>query len=87
MLFARFAVDKKMQGHVIGRALLKDAFLRTVNASEIGGLAAILVDAIDDRMVAFYRNFGFKDCPVGERRLMISIRSVRTHLGTVPVAD
>jgi GNAT superfamily N-acetyltransferase len=86
MLFARFAVDKKMQGHGIGTALLKDAFLRTVNASEIGGLAAILVDAIDDRMVAFYRKFGFKDCPAGERKLMIAIQSVRAHLVIVPVA-
>lgn len=86
MLFARFAVDKKMQGHGIGRALLKDAFLRTVNASEIGGLAAILVDAIDDRMVAFYQKYGFIDCPVGERKLMIAIQSVRAHLGTGPTA-
>jgi GNAT superfamily N-acetyltransferase len=86
MLFARFAVDKKMQGHGIGTALLKDAFLRTVNASKIGGLAAILVDAIDDRMVAFYRKHGFKDCLAGERKLMIAIQSVRSHLGTVPVA-
>jgi GNAT superfamily N-acetyltransferase len=80
MLFARFAVDKKMQGRGIGTALLKDAFLRTVEASEIGGLAAILVDAIDDKMVAFYRKYGFKDCPVGERKLMISLRGVRDHL-------
>jgi GNAT superfamily N-acetyltransferase len=79
-------VDKKMQGHGIGTALLKDAFLRTVNASEIGGLAAILVDAIDDRMVEFYRKYGFKDCLAGERKLMIAIQSVRSHLGTVPVA-
>jgi GNAT superfamily N-acetyltransferase len=87
MLFARFAVDKKMQGHGIGTALLKDAFLRTVRAAEIGGLAAILVDAIDDRMVAFYRERGFKDCPVGERKLMIAIQNVRAHLGTVTADD
>ncbi|MGH9344191.1 MAG: GNAT family N-acetyltransferase, partial [Terriglobia bacterium] len=51
MVFARFAVDKKMQSRGIGTALLKDALLRTTAASEIGGLAAILVDAIDDKMV------------------------------------
>jgi GNAT superfamily N-acetyltransferase len=80
MLFARFSVDKKMQGHGIGSALLKDAFLRTVNAAEIGGLAAILVDAIDDKAGSFYRKHGFIDCPAGERKLMISIQSVRAHL-------
>lgn len=83
MLFARFAVDKKMQGRGIGRALLKDAFLRTVEASEIGGLAAILVDAIDDKIVAFYQSYGFRRCPVGERRLMVSIKDVRAWLSGV----
>ena len=51
-----------MKGRGIGTSLLKDAFLRTAEASEIGGLAAIFVDAIDDEMVAFYRNYGFKEC-------------------------
>jgi GNAT superfamily N-acetyltransferase len=84
MLFARFAVDKNLQGQGIGTSLLKDAFLRTVEASEIGGLAAILVDAIDEKMVTFYKNYGFSDCPGAERKLMISIKDVRAHLeGTV----
>lgn len=80
MLFARFAVDKSVQGCGIGTALLKDAFLRTINASEIGGLAAILVDAIDDKMVTFYMNYGFSECPGGERKLMMPIKDVRAHL-------
>jgi GNAT superfamily N-acetyltransferase len=80
MLFARFAVDRKLQGRGVGTSLLKDAFLRTLEASEIGGLAAILVDAIDDKMVMFYKNCGFSDCPGAERNLMISIKDVRAHL-------
>jgi GNAT superfamily N-acetyltransferase len=83
MLFARFAVEKKFQGRGLGKALLKDAFLRTVGASEIGGLAAILVDAIDDKMVAFYKNYGFTECPAGERTLMIAMKDVRDHLSGV----
>ncbi len=84
MLFARFAVDRKLQGQGVGTSLLKDAFLRTAEASEIGGLAAILVDAIDEKMVEFYRNYGFSDCPGSERKLMIPLKNVRAHLsGTV----
>ncbi len=84
MLFARFAVDRKLQGLGIGTSLLKDAFLRTAEASEIGGLAAILVDAIDDKMVTFYKSYGFRDCPATERTLMIPMKDVRAHLsGTV----
>jgi GNAT superfamily N-acetyltransferase len=80
MLFARFAVHKQMQGQGIGRSLLKDAFLRTIEASEIGGLAAILVDAIDDKMVAFYEGYGFEVCPTGERTLMIAMKKARASL-------
>jgi GNAT superfamily N-acetyltransferase len=87
MLFARFAVDKKMQGRGIGTALLKDAFLRTAGASQIGGLAAILVDAIDDKMVSFHKNYGLEECPGGERKLMIAMKNVRTHLAGVALSD
>jgi GNAT superfamily N-acetyltransferase len=81
MVFARWAVDKKEQGQGIGKGLLKDSFIRTVTASEIGGLRAILVDAIDDKMVAFYKGLGgFTECPVGERKLMVSIQDVRASL-------
>jgi GNAT superfamily N-acetyltransferase len=85
MLFARFAVDKKIQDRGIGTSLLKDAFLRTVEAAEIGGLAAILVDAIDDKMEVFYKNYGFKECPAGERKLMIAMKDVRAHLSGTPI--
>lgn len=80
MLFARFAVHKKIQGQGVGKSLLKDAFLRTMEAAEIGGLAAILVDALDDKMVVFYKDYGFEDCPVGERRLMVPMKKVRASL-------
>jgi GNAT superfamily N-acetyltransferase len=80
MLLARWAVHRQEQGKGIGRALLKDAFLRTVQAADIGGLRAILVDAIDDRMAAFYRAHGFQACPVGAHKFMISIQDVRASL-------
>jgi len=80
MLFARFAVHKQLQGRGIGKSLLKDAFLRTIVASEIGGLAAILVDAIDDKMVRFYEGYGFEVCLATERRLMIAMKTARASL-------
>ena len=80
MLLALWAVDKKEQGQGIGKALLKDAFLRTEQAADIGGLRATLVDAIDDRMAKFYQDIGFSVCPVGVRKLMISIADIRASL-------
>jgi GNAT superfamily N-acetyltransferase len=87
MLFARFAVHREFQGQGLGQALLKDAFVRTIGASDIGGLAAILVDAIDEKAVAYYRCYGFTECPVGDRKLMIPMKDVRAHLSNNPASN
>ena len=81
MILARWAVDKREQGNGIGKALLKDAFERTASASEIGGLRALVVDAIDDRMATYYQSMGFLPCPVGPRKLMLPIQDLRASFG------
>jgi hypothetical protein len=58
-----------------------------VAASEIGGLAAIVVDAIDDKIMAFYESYKFTKCPIGERRLMVSIKDVRAWLSGITFPD
>jgi ribosomal protein S18 acetylase RimI-like enzyme len=45
-------------GRGLGEALLFDAIKRTANNTTIG-LHAIIVEAIDDRAMKFYRSFGF----------------------------
>jgi len=82
MVLAHWAVDRSEQGRGLGKALLKDAFVRTSRAAEIAGLRAILVDAIDDRMAAYYETLGFRACPVGVRKLLIPIAVVRGLVGS-----
>lgn len=53
----RLAVDQRYQGQSLGGVLLVDAIQRTAE-SEIGAFA-LVVDAKDDRAVAFYQHFGF----------------------------
>jgi GNAT superfamily N-acetyltransferase len=38
MLLARLGVDRRWQGPAIGKALLKDAMLRTLQAADIAGI-------------------------------------------------
>ena len=45
MLLARLAVDRSEQGQGLGKALLKDAILRTAQAADIAGMRALLVHA------------------------------------------
>jgi GNAT superfamily N-acetyltransferase len=60
MLLARLAVDHREQGNGLGRALLKDAVLRTMQAAEIAGLKLLLVHAKDEVASKFYQKHGFE---------------------------
>jgi predicted N-acetyltransferase YhbS len=77
MILARWAVDKNEQGQGIGKGLLKEALLKTIAAADIAGLRAIVVDAINEKMAAYYKGIGFIQCPVGPRKLMMAIEIVR----------
>ena len=60
MLLARLAVDRREQRQGLGKALLKDAILRTMQAAEIAGLKLLLVHAKDLSAADFYRKYGFE---------------------------
>lgn len=60
MLLARLAIDRREQGHGLGKALLKDAILRTMQAAEIAGLKLLLIHAKDDAAADFYHKHGFE---------------------------
>ena len=57
------AVDLQDKGQGIGKALLKDAMLRTLQAAEIAGLKAIFVQAKGHDAERFYANYGFIPSP------------------------
>ncbi|MGJ3524007.1 GNAT family N-acetyltransferase [Nitratidesulfovibrio sp. D1] len=80
MILARLAVDRGMQGRGIGRALVRDALLRTVQAADIAGIRAILVHALHERAAAFYAGCGFQPSPVSPLTLMLRMEEVRQYL-------
>ncbi|AIC30233.1 GCN5-related N-acetyltransferase protein (plasmid) [Rhizobium etli bv. mimosae str. IE4771] len=53
-VLGRLAIDQSHQGRGIGRALVRDAGLRLLNAAEILGIRGLLVHAISDDARAFY---------------------------------
>lgn len=76
ILLARLAVDKTEQGQGLGKALLKDAVQRCVQASDAIGARAVLVHAIDDEAKAFYSRFGFESCPIDDLHLMLLMKDI-----------
>ena len=70
-LIGRLARDQKMRGEGIGDLLLADAIRRVIDASRSLAVFAIVVDAIDERAAAFYRDFGFEPFPSRPLRLFM----------------
>jgi GNAT superfamily N-acetyltransferase len=75
LVIGRLAIDLRIQGCGIGSALLKDAVLRTVQASKIVGIRAILVHAINAGAKRFYEKLGFIESPTNPMTLMITIQA------------
>jgi len=84
MVLGRLAVDQSVHGQNIGRGLLRDAVLRTLQAAEIAGIRAILVHAISERAKQFYEKSGFIPSPVDPMTLMITIAEAVHGLSSQP---
>ena len=77
MILARLAVDLGYQRKKIGCGLLKDAVLRTLQASEHAGIRVIFVHAKDKKAQNFYEHFGFEPSPIDPLKLMLLIKDAR----------
>jgi GNAT superfamily N-acetyltransferase len=82
MVIGRLAVDRQWQRQGIGRSLLRDAILRTLQAAEIVGIRAILIQAISQEAKQFYEQCGFKASPIDPMTLMVKISDAAASLGS-----
>lgn len=77
MVLGRLAVDRRHSGRGIGPALLREALQRTVQASHIAELRALVVHAIDDDAVGFYAKYGSQVFPARTRTMFLPIETLR----------
>jgi predicted N-acetyltransferase YhbS len=76
-ILARLGVDVSKQGEGIGAALLHDALVRVVHASEEIAVRAVVVHAVDDSAAEFYERFGFRSLAATPRTLMVTLAALR----------
>lgn len=81
MLLARLAVHKDWQGKGIGRALLRDAVLRTIQAADIAGIRALAVHAKDDKARQYYEQFDFIPSPTDPLHLFVLLKDLSKIVG------
>jgi GNAT superfamily N-acetyltransferase len=80
ILLARLAVDSRERGKGLGRAMLRDAILRALQAADIIGSRAMLVHAKDEQAAAFYKKFGFQPSPINEFHLYLLMKDIKRTL-------
>jgi GNAT superfamily N-acetyltransferase len=83
ILLARLAIDRTEHKTGLGRTMLVDALSRAMTAADAIGARAMLVHAIDEDAVAFYRKFGFEPSPIDPKQLMLLMKDLRATLQAV----
>ncbi len=81
MILARLAVDREYQGKGLGRALLKNALLRTLQAADIAGIRAVLVHAKDDAARQWYESWEFEPGLTDPFHLYLMIKDLKAIAG------
>lgn len=77
MVLGRMAVDLKYRSRGMGKGLLKDAVLRTLQVASEVGVRALLVHAISDAARKFYLHWGFQASPTHSMTLMLPLKQAR----------
>jgi len=80
-LLARLAVDRSEQRAGLGKALLKDAIKRHLQAQTIIGSRALVAHAKDERAAAFYARHGFQPSPTDPLHLYLLTKDMKKTLG------
>ncbi len=81
MVIGRLAIHREWHGQGLGRALLRDAAIRTLSAAEVAGVRAILVHALSEEAKRFYIRWGFMESPTNPMTLVITLQDVKKSLG------
>lgn len=78
LLLARLGVDRRGQGRGIGRALLQDVLLRSLNIANNVGFRALVIHCRDDDAKRFYLNLvpSFLESPTDELHLFLPLKGL-----------
>lgn len=75
-VLGRLAIDTAHQGNGVGRAMVRDAGFRLLQAAEVLGIRGLLVHAISEEAKAFYLALGFTPSPLDPMMLMVTLRDL-----------
>jgi len=80
VVLGRLAVDQAFQGKGVGRALLRDAGFRVIQAADTIGVRGVLVHALSPEAKAFYEHIGFDASSLDPMMSMITLADLKASL-------
>lgn len=80
VLLGRLAIDRAWQGKGYGRALVRDAGLRVLQAADAIGIRGVIAQALSPEAKAFYERVGFAPSPIDGMTLMITLDDLKSAL-------
>lgn len=73
VVLGRLAVDSTLRGQGFGRALVRDAGMRVLQAAEAIGIRGMTVQALSEEAKVFYEHLGFEPSPIDPQLLMVTL--------------
>lgn len=80
VVLGRLAVDQSLQGRGLGRALVRDAGLRVIQAADTIGIRGMIVHALSAEAKSFYEGIGFEPSPIDPMMLMVTLTDLKASL-------
>lgn len=80
VVLGRLAVDQSLHGKGLGRALVRDAGHRVMQAADTIGIRGMIVQALSTEARAFYERVGFDPSPLDPMLLMITLAELKLSL-------
>jgi GNAT superfamily N-acetyltransferase len=79
-VLGRLAIERSYQGRGLGRALMRAASRRILQAADIIGIRALVIHAISDDAKAFYLALGLEASPLHPMMLMATLTDLEACL-------
>jgi GNAT superfamily N-acetyltransferase len=80
VVLGRLAIDRTYQGAGLGRALVRDAGLRVIQAADAIGIRGMVVHALSESAKDFYQRLGFNPSPLDPMMLMVTLSDLRASV-------
>ena len=77
VVLGRLGVNISLHGQGLGRALVRDAALRILQAADVIGIRGLTVQALSDDAKIFYEHMGFESSPLDPNLLMITLADLK----------